>query len=366
MATTPQQLDVYSSVQNYYGKVLSNTKDLRTSACCTKARPHKVIKDILNTIPDEVKNKYYGCGIPIPLGITNLHVLDLGSGSGRDVYAIAALVGEGGSCTGIDMTQEQIDVANRWVDEYVKKRAAVSNRKIGAMKFLKGYIEHITDAGVSPNSMDLVISNCVINLSPDKPRVLQQVYEVLKEGGEFYFSDVYCDRRLPEVVRNHEVLFGECIAGAMYVQDFKRLCHATGFTDPRIIDSHSIEIEDEELRELVGEAKFFSITFRLFKLKSLETLCEDYGQYAVYLGTIEGHSSGYQLDDHHYLVKGKPFLVCGNTASMLSETWLKPHFQVVGSRDVHYGLFDCGSTNPTPPSTNSSSSSSCSSSGSCC
>jgi len=81
----------------------------------------------------------------------------------------------------------------------------------------------------------------------------------------------------------------------MYLQDFKRLCHTTGFIDPRIIDSHPIEIEDEELRDIVGEAKFYSITFRLFKLNTLETLCEDYGQYAVYHGTIAGYTSGYQV-----------------------------------------------------------------------
>lgn len=86
---------------------------------------------------------------------------------------------------------------------------------------------------------------------------------------------------------------------------------------------------------------------RLFKIPGrLETLCEDYGQVAVYKGSIPGHSSGYDLDDHHRLVTGKPMLVCGNTASMLQETWLKDHFVVTGDRSVHYGLFDCSSPAP--------------------
>ena len=84
---------------------------------------------------------------------------------------------------------------------------------------------------------------------------------------------------------------------------------------------------------------------RLFKLPSmLETLCEDYGQYAVYKGTIPGMPHAYSLDDHHRFQTGKPMLVCGNTAAMVGEgsvSWLSKHFDVVGNRDVHYGLFDC-------------------------
>jgi hypothetical protein len=81
---------------------------------------------------------------------------------------------------------------------------------------------------------------------------------------------------------------------------------------------------------------------RLFKLPSrLETLCEDYGQVAVHRGTIPGHAHAYPLDDHHVLEAGRPMLVCGNTAAMLEETWLGPHFSVTGDRSVHFGMFDC-------------------------
>ena len=212
------------------------------------------------------------------------------------------------------------------------------------MKFVKGTIEDLQAAGVEDASQDLIISNCVVNLSPDKPAVLSEAYRALSDGGEFYFSDVYCDRRLPEELRSHEILLGECLGGAMYIEDFKRLCAATGFGDPRVLEGHAIEIKDEALAELLGEAKFYSLTYRLFKLPPgrLETLCEDYGQYAVYKGTISGHPNAYSLDDHHRIEKNKPFLVCGNTASMLGETWLGKHFDIVGDRSTHYGLFDCG------------------------
>jgi hypothetical protein len=81
---------------------------------------------------------------------------------------------------------------------------------------------------------------------------------------------------------------------------------------------------------------------RLFKLPgALETLCEDYGQVATYKGSIPGHKHSYELDDHHKFVAHKPMLVCGNTAAMVGDSWLGKHFEVVGNRDVHYGLFDC-------------------------
>ena len=208
-------------------------------------------------------------------------------------------------------------------------------------RFVKGFIEHIESAGIQDNSIDLAVSNCVINLSPDKPSVIKGVYNALRDGGELYFSDVYADRRIPESVREHKVLWGECLAGALYIEDFKRICHRVGFSDPRELKRSVIEVTDPELQEVIGPINFYSITYRCFKLPTLETLCEDYGQVAYYNGTIPGHPHTYELDNGHVFETGKPMLVCGNSASMLEETWLQGHFRVVGNRDRHYGLFDC-------------------------
>lgn len=106
-----ESASTYEVVQDYYGKVLSNTKDLKTSACTASGRPHKRIIKLLQQVPNEVVEKFYGCGAPLPLGIQGLRVLDLGSGSGRDAYVCAALVGEKGQVIGIDMTDEQIKVS---------------------------------------------------------------------------------------------------------------------------------------------------------------------------------------------------------------------------------------------------------------
>jgi arsenite methyltransferase len=331
---------VTDSVAEYYGKVLSTQKDLKTSACTASSRPSARLRALIDKVPSEITDKFYGCGTPLPSGgIEGLTVLDLGSGSGRDCYVSSQLVGPGGRVIGVDMTDEQLSVAREHADSFCARLGYPATN----MRFVKGYIERLREAGVPDASVDLIISNCVINLSPDKPAVVRGMFDALKFGGEAMFSDVYCDRRLPADVRSHEVLWGECISGALYVQDFERLCRAAGFLDPRVVDRAPVTIQDPDLADVVGEARFESITYRLFKLPEgrLETLCEDYGQVATYLGTIPGAPGAYVLDAGHTFVKNKPHLVCGNSAAMLAETWLGKHFAVSGDRSTHYGLFDC-------------------------
>lgn len=225
--TSKATASTYEVVKDYYGKVLSNTKDLKTSACTASGRPHPRIIKLMQSIPHEVIEKFYGCGAPLPLGIQGLRVLDLGSGSGRDAYVCAALVGESGQVTGIDMTEEQIQVSavsqfGLWcgiilytyqhkdhVLQVSEQHAEAYRKALGYRKlnlhFVKGHIEYLDKANIANESVDIVISNCVVNLSPDKLRVIQEAYRVLAPGGEFYFSDVYCDRRLPQHVKDHQV-----------------------------------------------------------------------------------------------------------------------------------------------------------------
>ena len=142
---------------------------------------------------EEVRAKYYGCGIVVPAALRGARVLDLGSGSGRDVYLISQLVGPDGEVVGVDMTDEQLATAER---AYRLAYAAVRLWRAATCKFLKGYIEKLGELGLAPASFDVIVSNCVINLSVDKLAVLRGAFDLLKPGGELYFADVYCDRRL--------------------------------------------------------------------------------------------------------------------------------------------------------------------------
>lgn len=330
-------------VKDYYGKTLSNTTDLQTDACCMLEEPPAYIKAILAKIHDEVMMKYYGCGLVAPEALKGLRILDLGSGAGRDVYALSAMVGEQGHIVGVDMTDEQLAVANKHIDYHAKafgfNQANVS--------FCKAYIEKLDELGFEDNSFDIIVSNCVINLSEDKNAVLEQAYRLLKPGGEMYFSDVYSDRRIPEALVKNELLYGECLSGALYWNDFISLAKKNGFLDPRLVNDRSLGIENAEIQSLVGHIKFFSATYRLFKIDTLEPACEDYGQAVIYKGSIEHQAEYFALDSHHIIYTGKVFPVCGNTWRMLNETRFKPHFEFIGNWDKHFGIFEnCGTPMP--------------------
>jgi len=331
----------HKKVSEYYGKVLQTKKDLKTSACCTLDKAPVYVREPLKLIEDEIQTKFYGCGSPIPLVLEGMKILDLGCGTGRDCFVLSYFVGEQGEVVGVDMTEEQLEVANRYLPIQMKKFGF----KKANIKFHQGYIEDLEAVGLPDNYFDAVISNCVVNLSPDKEAVMREVHRVLKPGGELFFSDVYADRRLPAWAKEDPVLLGECLGGALYWKDFERLAKQIGFPDPRIYACSNIDLHDQETIDKIGFAHFTSITYRLFKLSGLEDACEDYGQAATYKGTIKQSPHQFVLDNHHVFKKGKPMLVCSNTASMLEDTRLKKHFDVSGNTDVHFGLFEgCGET----------------------
>ena len=263
----------YDIVKEYYGKELQNSSDLKTNACCTTEGIDHETKKVLADIHDGVLLKYYGCGLIKPELIKGLRILDLGCGSGRDVYAISRLVGEDGFVIDVDMTDEQLEVAEKY-NEYHREKYGCKKSNV---KFAKGYIEELDKLGFEDNSFNVIISNCVVNLSPFKDKTMSAIYKLLKPGGEFYFSDVYSDRRIPDELAKDPILYGECLSGALYKKDFIRLAKRIGFNDPRVVKSAPITIEDKETEKLVGNIEFESITYRLFKIEELEDACEEFG-----------------------------------------------------------------------------------------
>lgn len=340
MTPTLDTSDTHEQVKSYYGQTLQTNQDLRTPSCCAVEAIPPYIKSILSDIDDEILDKFYGCGSPIPLELQGRTVLDLGCGSGRDVYVLSRLVGPQGRVIGVDMTEEQLDVANKHLDAQMK-RFGFSTPNV---EFHLGQIENLHELKIMDESVDVVVSNCVINLSPHKRRVFSEIYRVLKPGGELYFSDIFSGRRVPESVSTDPLLVGECLGGAMYLEDFRRIMNHVGFTDYREMSMRRITLDDPEINDKVGLIDFYSVTIRAFKLDSLEDVCEDYGQVVTYLGTIPESPNAFVLDHHHVFEKGKPHLVCGNTTAMLEETRFSSHFKVDGDRSTHYGLFDCSSS----------------------
>src|ERR1700693_4328421 len=184
-------------------------------------------------VPAEAMLASLGCGNPTALAKLNAGetVLDLGSGGGIDVLLSARRVGPTGKAYGLDMTDEMLALANQ-----NKRKAAVDN-----VEFLKGEIEHIP---LPDNSVDVIISNCVINLSADKDQVLREAFRVLKPGGRFAVSDVVTRGAIPDEIRQSVLLWAGCVAGALEENEYRAKLASAGFEKIEIEPTRVYRVED--------------------------------------------------------------------------------------------------------------------------
>ena len=336
-------MNIQANVKDYYGNKLQSSVDLATDACCTLDDTPAYVRALLADIHPDVSSRYYGCGLIAPLHLEGCRVLDLGSGAGQDAFALSRLVGENGSVVGVDMTPEQLAVARNHRDWHAERYGYASPN----VEFIEGDIEKLLELDLEPSSFDVIVSNCVINLCSDKKAVFKAAHSLLKPGGEFYFSDVYADRRVPEALRNDQRAHGECLAGALYWNDFLNLAKDAGFADPRLVTDRPLAIGSPELQTMLAPAKFFSATYRLFRIDGLEPACEDYGQAVLYKGGLENAEKVFSLDNHHTIETGRVFPVCGNTYRMLNESRFSAFFDFIGDWSTRYGIFPgCGTVAP--------------------
>ena len=329
----------HEEIKKYYSNVTVKEQGemaTHTCACGPECMP-TYIRKILADIPEEITTRFYGCGSPLPAALEGCTVLDLGCGTGRDVYLASKLVGPTGKVIGIDMNADQLAVAEAHHAEMAEKWGYDN------VEFKQGYIEALDGLGIEDGSVDVVISNCVINLSPDKKAVFDEIWRVLSYGGELYFSDIFADR-IPEEVSSSPLLVGECLGGAMYIEDFRRLMRRCGWEDFRYVESRAATIDNDEVEALIGNIQFSKRTVRAFKLPDIqEDICEEYGQTAIYNGGIEGSENYFDLDDHHRFFKGLRLDVCGNSCSYVQNTRFGKYFTVYGDRSIHFGPFEgCG------------------------
>lgn len=329
--------DVRELVREYYGNTLRGSDDLKTDACCcTSHTPPKYVIDVMSEIDDEIMARFYGCGSPIPPALEGATVLDLGCGTGRDVYICSKLVGPAGRVIGVDMTEQQLTFA--------RSREAAQMERFGFersnVEFHCGFIEDLAALGIEDESVDVVVSNCVINLSPFKDQVFKEICRVLKPGGELYFSDIFSDRRVPPRFYDDPVLRGECLSGALYLEDFRRILAKHGIATFYDVETEPLHVGDFQIETKLGCIGFASHTVRAVKCADLEDREENYGQTATYLGTMPENRRYFDLTEDVRFIKGRPVAVSGNMASMLRASRYAAHFEVTGNRDRHVGPYD--------------------------
>ena len=213
-------------------------------ACSCSTESNLYPADLLATIPEGESVVSYGCGDPITLAslLRGQTVLDLGSGAGLDCFFAAKKVGETGKVIGVDMTPEMIE------------RAAASAKRMNIqnVEFRQGYLEELP---IESNTVDVIISNCVINLSPDKAKVFAEAFRVLKPGGKLAVSDIVTDGPLPQSVKQSLSAWAGCVAGAVEAEEYIGMMKAVGFSDisitPVFFDQETVDVALDDLRDTI-------------------------------------------------------------------------------------------------------------------
>lgn len=255
-AETINGQDIKASVRERYGKAAVVAGQQKQASCCSGGTSKDAItRDLysdaeIQGLPVEAVLASLGCANPHALAALNPGevVLDLGSGGGIDVLLSAKRVGPTGKAYGLDMTDEMLDLARRNQAE-----SGIEN-----VEFLKGEIENIP---LADNSVDVIISNCVINLSPDKDQVLREAFRVLKPGGRFAVADIVFTRPVTDAVKADMGLWTGCVAGALEINEYKTKLTQAGFSgaDVEIVKTYTAEdanglVSDEIMASFSEEA----------------------------------------------------------------------------------------------------------------
>jgi ubiquinone/menaquinone biosynthesis C-methylase UbiE len=322
-----------SDYKEYYEELIAlqgnNPQDSARTLDATGSIPPEAREKLFN-ISAEIKSKFHELGSPMPPLLEGCTVLDLGCGTGRDTYLAAQLVGPEGKVIGVDTSEERLEIARTYFDQEMKQFGYATPN----VEFIQGYPEDLSF--IEDDSIDVVISNCVLNMSPDKPKVLAEVQRVLIEGGEFYFTDVYSDRRIPEEMATDAKWLAARLGGALYIEDFRRLAQAAGFKDPRYLISFKTPLSDEEAQAF-GDVSFATITSRLINTELTEDICESFGEKITYLGTLVDYPDYFLFDKDIKFPAGQEFEVCGNVTGTIGTNRYRKVFEVTIDRSHHIG-----------------------------
>jgi radical SAM protein with 4Fe4S-binding SPASM domain len=295
-------------VREFYGHAADEPQ---AELCC----PVQPDAEDLAHIPKDVVERFYGCGSPVTAAalMPGETMVDLGSGAGIDCFIGAKKVGANGRVYGIDMTDSMLKVANQC------RPGVAQTLGWDVVEFRRGFLEAIP---LENASADVVTSNCVINLSADKPRVFREIWRVLKDHGRAVVADIVADREVPPKMRADGKLWGECISGALTEDAFLASLERAGFYGVSLL-------KKTFWRELEG-CRFFSITVRGYKFEK-KAGCTYLGQYAIYLGPLKAAVD----EEGHLFPRGAAVEVCTDTAAKLSHAPYTGSFAIVDGATAH-------------------------------
>lgn len=296
----------YRIVQKFYGQAANEPQK---ELCC----PVKYDEAEVGHIPKDVLDRFYGCGSPISEAqITpGETILDLGSGAGIDCFIAAKKTGPKGRVIGVDMTSEMLAVARRC------QKDVASALGYDVVDFKEGFLEKIP---TKDKSVDIVTSNCVINLSPDKAKVFSEIWRILKDNGRMVVADIVSENPVPLNLQAHKDLWRECISGSLSEAEFLAGLERAGF--------YGIRVLKKTFWKEVEGYPFYSITVRGFKYEK-KSACSFIGQKAVYWGPYKAVID----EEGHLFPRGELVEVCTDTASKLAAPPYAGDFSVIKSSE---------------------------------
>jgi len=330
-------MNIHTSVLERYSE---GAKQREAALCC----PVNYDQNLLALLPQEIIDKDYGCGDPSRYVRAGDVVLDLGSGAGKICYMAAQLVGDKGRVIGVDMNDDMLALARKYQSEMAQKlggeRVSFVKGKIEDLALDLDAVERYLEANpvrtaddlsrlqawqsgqrakrplIADASVDLVISNCVLNLVDEahKQQLVREIFRVLKPNGRVAISDIVSDEAIPAHLKNDPILWSGCISGAFQEQEFLRAFKEAGFL------AVSYDKWDAEPWQVVEGIEFRSVT--LTAVKGAGTACLDYGHAVIYRGPFSSVTD----DEEHVYPRGERIAVCERTFKLITEGPYKESF----------------------------------------
>ncbi len=298
-------------VREFYGKAAEVPQ---AALCC----PTTFDDSAIAHIPNEVIERFYGCGSPVTRAALRPGdtMVDVGSGAGIDCFIAAKLVGPTGRVIGVDMTDQMLAVAEQ------HRPIVAANLGYDVVEFRRGFLEQVP---VETKTVDLVTSNCVINLSPDKPTVFAEIWRMLKDHGRVVIADIVSDRPVPASLKVNPQLWGECLVGALTEEEFLARLQEAGF--------YGLCVLKKAYWKTVEGFDFFSVTVEGAKFEKTAG-CRFIGQRAVYLGPMKSVMD----EEGHLFPRNETVEVCTDTAAKLSRPPYAGSFAILEPSATQAGL----------------------------